>query len=217
MARSAAELRVSNHSHRLGACRRSSRRPLRGLLRTRSVCVAGPGKLRPHDKSRFGRAGNRLRCRGAKRPGYEGKRNAERRGACEAPGCCEHPGTLAKRAAPLCDQGGAPLGAPLRCFRHIGPRLRASGSNLPEVVQRAPRARVVSLPVWRSPEPGIRLTAGRAGTASCSTCRRHRKTPLSEQNEQNLYHPRVAVKTKREQNLAEHGGGSRRALIGFAF
>jgi hypothetical protein len=71
---------------------------------------------------------SRSRCRGAVRPGYEGKRSAKRRGACEAPGGCEPPGARARRATSPCDRRSAPLGAPLRsfsacrsalaCFRH---------------------------------------------------------------------------------------------------
>ena len=108
------------------------------------------------------------------RPGYEGKQSAERRGACEAPGCCEHPGARAKRATSLCDQEGcASRRSTAVTFGLSGRACVLPAQTVPEVVQRAPRVRVVSMPVGRSPKaPGRPADeTGPAGTASCSICR----------------------------------------------
>ena len=81
-------------------------------------------------------AGSRLHCRGAERPGYEGKQSAERRGDLrQAPrgGALDHPSTLAS-APPPCALPGrcASRRSTAVLFCLSSPRLRASGPNWPE-------------------------------------------------------------------------------------
>ena len=145
------------------------------------------------------------------RPGYEGSRSAERRGACEAPGCCEHPGTLVRRATSPCDRE-VRLSA-LHCgdFRPIGPRLRASGSNLAgsRSASSSRTGRFIAR-VAESRAPGVRLTRPNRGHRILL----HlpfvfRKTPLSEQNGGRYTTPGVEDGVSfQKKNRAGRGGRS---------
>ena len=107
-------------------------------------------------KAQPGLRRSRSRCRGAKRPGYEGEaERRETRGLASGPrgGCVTTPARLRARHFPVRYQGSASLGAPLRSLCAYRVALACFRRLLAGVVQRAPRARVVSLPVERFPRP----------------------------------------------------------------
>jgi hypothetical protein len=120
------------------------------------------------------RAGSRLHCRDAMRPGYEGVAKRRETRGLRGPGVLRTPRHACERATSPCDRGSAPLGAPLRWLSAYRDRAcvlpaqkpagsrSASSSRTGRVIARVAGSRAPGSPVDET-EP--------AGTASCSICR----------------------------------------------